>query len=151
MQFVSILLFLFVLVKATSDILYQISKYPGDPSTPGEPAYKNASRLEGGNQPSIPSWVPTSLPPCRYQLLTLPRIPMSYEDVIPFLKALEGKGIHASDLGPDWVGGLSHHGVDYYVGPSDVDLHLVNEVNTRIMPIWSKWDESRCVLADHTI
>ncbi|KIR77126.1 membrane protein [Cryptococcus gattii EJB2] len=118
-QFVSILLFLFVLVKATSDILYQISKYPGDPSTPGEPAYKNASRLEGGNQPSIPS------------------IPMSYEDVIPFLKALEGKGIHASDLGPDWVGGLSHHGVDYYVGPSDVDLHLVNEVNTRIMPIWN--------------
>lgn len=62
MQFVSILLFLFVLVKATSDILYQISKYPGDPSTPGEPAYKNASRLEGGNQPSIPSWVPTWLP-----------------------------------------------------------------------------------------
>ncbi|WVO22095.1 uncharacterized protein IAS62_003420 [Cryptococcus decagattii] len=96
-----------------------ISKYPGDPSTPGEPAYKNASRLEGGNQPSIPS------------------IPMSYEDVIPFLKALEGKGIHASDLGPDWVGGLGHHGVDYYVGPSDVDLHLVNEVNTRIMPIWN--------------
>nr|KIR50369.1 membrane protein [Cryptococcus bacillisporus CA1280] len=118
-QFVSILLFLFVLVKAASDILYQISKYPGDPSTPGEPAYKNASRLEGGNQPSIPS------------------IPMSYEDVIPFLKALEGKGIHASDLGPDWVGGLGHHGVDYYVGPSDVDLHLVNEVNTRIMPIWN--------------
>ncbi|KAL0250490.1 hypothetical protein I308_102668 [Cryptococcus tetragattii IND107] len=96
-----------------------ISKYPGDPSTPGEPAYKNASRLEGGNQPSIPS------------------IPMSYEDVIPFLKALEGKGIHASDLGPDWVGGLGHHGVDYYVGPSDVDLHLVNKVNTRIMPIWN--------------
>ncbi|OXM82196.1 membrane protein [Cryptococcus neoformans Bt63] len=96
-----------------------ISKYPGDPSTPGEPAYKNASRLEGGNQPSIPS------------------IPMSFEDVIPFLKALEGKGIHASDLGPDWVGGLGHHGVDYYVGPSDVDLHLVNEVNTRVMPIWN--------------
>ncbi|KIR33868.1 membrane protein [Cryptococcus deuterogattii MMRL2647] len=96
-----------------------ISKYPGDPSTPGEPAYKNASRLEGGNQPSIPS------------------IPMAYEDIIPFLKALEGKGIHASDLGPDWVGGLGHHGVDYYVGPSDVDLHLVNEVNTRIMPIWN--------------
>ncbi|KIR25712.1 membrane protein [Cryptococcus deuterogattii LA55] len=96
-----------------------ISKYPGDPSTPGEPAYKNASRLEGGNQPSIPS------------------IPMAYEDIIPFLKALEGKGIHASDLGPDWVGGLGHHGVDYYVGPSDVDLHLVNEVNARIMPIWN--------------
>ncbi|ODN82116.1 hypothetical protein L202_02423 [Cryptococcus amylolentus CBS 6039] len=96
-----------------------ISKYPGDPTTPGEPAYKNASRLEGGNQPSIPS------------------IPMSYQDVIPFLKALQGKGIHAKDLGPDWVGGLGFYGVDYFVGPSDVDLHLVNEVNTRVMPIWN--------------
>lgn len=33
----------------------QISAYPGDPSTPGEPAYKNATRVPGGNQPSIPS------------------------------------------------------------------------------------------------
>ncbi|WWD17285.1 hypothetical protein CI109_101725 [Kwoniella shandongensis] len=96
-----------------------LSKYPGDPTTPGEPAYKNATRLEGGNQPSIPS------------------LPMSYEDVIPLLKALKGKGIHASDLGDDWVGGLGYHGVDYFVGPSDVDLHLVNEVNTRVMPIWN--------------
>ncbi|WVQ72430.1 hypothetical protein IAR50_001982 [Cryptococcus sp. DSM 104548] len=96
-----------------------ISKYPGDPTTPGEPAYKNASRLEGGNQPSIPS------------------IPMSYQDVIPFLKALQGKGIHAEALGPEWTGGLGYYGVDYFVGPSEVDLHLVNEVNTRVMPIWN--------------
>ncbi|KAK8864419.1 hypothetical protein IAR55_001667 [Kwoniella newhampshirensis] len=96
-----------------------ISKYPGDPSTPGEPAYKNATRLEGGNQPSIPS------------------LPMSYEDVIPLLKALEGKGIHAGDLGKDWVGGLGFHGVDYFVGPSEADLHLVNDVNTRVIPIWN--------------
>ncbi|WVQ80772.1 hypothetical protein IAT38_002877 [Cryptococcus sp. DSM 104549] len=96
-----------------------ISKYPGDPSTPGEPAYKNASRIEGGNQPSIPS------------------LPMSYQDVIPLLKALEGKGIHAEELGSDFVGGLGYYGVDYFVGPSDVDLHFVNEVNTRVMPIWN--------------
>ncbi|WVW83943.1 hypothetical protein I302_105966 [Kwoniella bestiolae CBS 10118] len=96
-----------------------LSKYPGDPSTPGEPAYKNATRIESGSQPSIPS------------------LPMSYEDVIPLLKALEGKGIHASDLGSDFTGGLEYHGVDYYVGPSDVDLHLVNEMNDRVLPIWN--------------
>lgn len=130
--------FFSVLVKVTSDALSQISKYPGDPSTPGEPAYKNASRLEGVISRLYRRAYRLRWPFCHCQILTLPRIPMSYEDVIPFLKALEGKGIHASDLGPDWVGGLGHHGVDYYVGPSDVDLHLVNEVNTRVMPIWSK-------------
>ncbi|KAK6910065.1 membrane protein [Kwoniella mangroviensis CBS 10435] len=96
-----------------------LSKYPGDPSTPGEPAYKNATRVESGSQPSIPS------------------LPLSYEDVIPLLKALEGKGIHASELGSDFTGGLEYHGVDYYIGPSDVDLHLVNEMNDRVLPIWN--------------
>ncbi|KAF8309393.1 Zn-dependent exopeptidase [Clavulina sp. PMI_390] len=32
-----------------------ISSYPGDPSTPGEPAYPNATRVDGGNVPVIPS------------------------------------------------------------------------------------------------
>ena len=32
-----------------------ISQYPGDPSTPGYPAYENATREEAGNVPSIPS------------------------------------------------------------------------------------------------
>ncbi|WWC61997.1 uncharacterized protein I303_104584 [Kwoniella dejecticola CBS 10117] len=96
-----------------------LSKYPGDPSTPGEPAYKNATRIESGSQPSIPS------------------LPLSYEDVIPLLKALEGKGLKASELGPYFTGGLEYHGVEYYIGPSDVDLHLVNEMNDRVLPIWN--------------
>jgi len=62
---------------------------------------------------------------------------MSYEDAIPILQALEGKGIAASELGPGWVGGLGYHGVEYFTGPSDIDLHLINEVNTRVMPIWN--------------
>ncbi|OCH94335.1 Zn-dependent exopeptidase [Obba rivulosa] len=32
-----------------------ISKYPGDPTTPGYPAYPNATRTEGENIPQIPS------------------------------------------------------------------------------------------------
>ncbi|ORY34010.1 hypothetical protein BCR39DRAFT_518112 [Naematelia encephala] len=96
-----------------------ISKYPGDPSTPGEPAYKNATRAKGGNQPSIPS------------------LPISYQDAIPLLNALKGSGIAAGELGKEWVGGLGYLGVEYFTGPSEADLHLVNEVNTRVMPIWN--------------
>ena len=29
--------------------------YPGDPTTPGTPAYENSTRTEGENIPSIPS------------------------------------------------------------------------------------------------
>lgn len=32
-----------------------ISLYPGDPTTPGLPAYENATRTEGENIPKIPS------------------------------------------------------------------------------------------------
>ncbi|KAF9226683.1 Zn-dependent exopeptidase [Gyrodon lividus] len=32
-----------------------LSTYPGDPTTPGYPAYENATRVEGGNVPKIPS------------------------------------------------------------------------------------------------
>lgn len=63
---------------------------------------------------------------------------MFYEDVILFFKVFEGKGIYVFDLGLDWVGGLGYYGVDYYIGFSDVDLYLVNEVNIRVMFIWSK-------------
>lgn len=96
-----------------------LSMYPGDPTTPGEPAYKNATRGEGKNMPSIPS------------------LPISYEDAIPLLNALKGKGHKASDIDDSFEGGLGYYGVEYWTGPSDVDLHLVNEVNTRITPIWN--------------
>lgn len=96
-----------------------LSKYPGDPTTPGKPAYKNATRDAGGNFPSIPS------------------LPMSYEDVIPLLNALKGKGLAAHELGESFSGGLTHYGVEYWTGPSELELHLVNEVNTRVMPIWN--------------
>ena len=32
-----------------------LSLYPGDPTTPGYPAYENATRVEGRNIPQIPS------------------------------------------------------------------------------------------------
>ncbi|KAF7967266.1 hypothetical protein HWV62_35015 [Athelia sp. TMB] len=32
-----------------------LSKFPGDPTTPGYPSYENSTRIEGTNKPSIPS------------------------------------------------------------------------------------------------
>lgn len=96
-----------------------LSMYPGDPTTPGEPAYKNATRVEPTNIPSIPS------------------IPISFEDAVEILKTLKGKGLKAADVDASFEGGLGHYGVEYWTGPGDLDIHFVNEVNTRIMPIWN--------------
>ncbi|KAL7416181.1 hypothetical protein BDY24DRAFT_381285 [Mrakia frigida] len=95
-----------------------LSSYPGDPTTPGVPAYKNATRVEGGNFPKIPS------------------LPISYEDALPLLRLLEGNGIKASKLGSSWEGGLTHK-IDYYTGPSKQLVRLVNQVDTRVIPIWN--------------
>jgi hypothetical protein len=54
------------------------------------------------------------------------------------LLALNGKGHKGADISADWVGGLGYKGVEYGVGPSEVDLRLKNEVNNRVMPIWSR-------------
>ncbi|EHK46107.1 hypothetical protein TRIATDRAFT_292285 [Trichoderma atroviride IMI 206040] len=68
----------------------------------------------------------------------LPCIPMSYADAIHLLRALNGHGPSAEELGPRWHGGgLEFYGVHYNVGPSpaDVSLHLVNEADAIETPI----------------
>ncbi|CDZ97375.1 Transferrin receptor and related proteins containing the protease-associated (PA) domain [Phaffia rhodozyma] len=95
-----------------------LSLYPGDPTTPNTPAYPNATRIEGGNIPQIPS------------------LPISYSDAIPLLKLLEKKGIKGADLGETWEGGLKHR-VEYWTGPSERTVRVVNEVDTKVMPIWN--------------
>jgi hypothetical protein len=69
-------------------------------------------------------------------------LPISYEDAIPILNALKGHGTPAGEISEDWVGGLEFYGVEYFTGPSEVELHFVNEVNTRVMPIWSESSSS---------
>lgn len=50
-----------------------ISLYPGDPTTPGYPAYENSTRTEGLNRPSIPS------------------LPLSSANAAELLKLADGK------------------------------------------------------------
>ena len=83
-----------------------------------DPAYENATRVPGGNFPSIPS------------------LPISYEDALPLLRTLEGQGQLARDIGDDWEGGLTDQ-TEYWTGPSEKQVRMVNEVDTKETKIWS--------------
>ena len=100
-----------------------LSMVPGDPTTPGYPSKPGVPRGDPLN--SIPS---------------IPSVPISYQDALPILRALNGHGPKASDYNEYWQGGgLSHKGVDYHIGPSPADLvlNLVNEQEYVITPLWN--------------
>ena len=96
---------------------------PGDPTTIGYPSKPGAPRQDPhGSIPSIPS------------------VPISYQDALPILKALNGHGPKAADFNKYWQGGgLGYKGVDYNIGPSpsEIVLNLVNEQEYVITPLWN--------------
>lgn len=95
-----------------------LSLGPGDPTTPGYPSKGNAERQDPSKFiPSIPS------------------IPVSYRDIIPILKELNGRGLGPDKLGKDFVGGLKEF--DYHIGPSKLTLNLYNSQDYKITPIYN--------------
>ncbi|KAF7291015.1 Zn-dependent exopeptidase [Mycena chlorophos] len=70
-----------------------LSKYPGDPTTPGYAAYENITRTKGENIPKIPS------------------IPISAANAATLLSLIELE--------------------------DGAEVHLVNNVDTKITPIWN--------------
>ena len=90
---------------------------------------------------------------CQEKPLTpsLLSLPISFEDAIPLLKNIAGQGIPAGELPSDWTGGLGHYGVEYWTGPSEAEVHLVNEVNTRISPIWNTMATIPGLISDEVI
>ncbi|KAJ5477362.1 glutamate carboxypeptidase [Penicillium diatomitis] len=100
-----------------------LSIAPGDPTTPGYPSKPGCERQDPHDFiPSIPS------------------LPISYSEVIPFLKALNGHGPRASDFNEYWQGGaLGHKGVKYNIGPSpeDVVINLDNQQQYVTTPLWN--------------
>lgn len=60
---------------------------------------------------------------------SIPSLPISYEDAIPLLASLDGKGIQLAK------GGLA--GVGYWTGPGDDIVGLVNLMDDKITPIWN--------------
>ncbi|KAJ6190658.1 hypothetical protein N7519_000679 [Penicillium mononematosum] len=100
-----------------------LSILPGDPTTPGYASKPGCERQDPQN--SIPS---------------IPSLPISYKEVLPFLKALNGHGPKASDFNEWWQGGgLGYKGVEYNIGPSpeDVVINLDNLQEYVTTPLWN--------------
>ncbi|KAJ5206855.1 Peptidase M28 [Penicillium cf. griseofulvum] len=100
-----------------------LSILPGDPTTPGYPSKPGCERQDPHN--SIPS---------------IPSLPVSYKEALPFLKALNGHGPKASDFNEFWQGGgLGYKGVEYNIGPSpeDVVINLHNLQEYVTTPLWN--------------
>ena len=89
--------------------------YPGDPQSPG------VGTAKGTN--------PTLVPLDQVQTITkVPVMPISYQDAMPFLKALGGPNV------PDaWRGDLP---MNYTVGPSKVMAHLALSFNWDRKPLY---------------
>jgi len=94
-----------------------LSLLAGDPLTPGYAAKENVTRLPINETISIPK---------------IPSLPISWEDALPLLRALDG---HGPKSVADWRGGLTE--VGYYVGPSVAEVNLVNDIENKITPIWN--------------
>jgi N-acetylated-alpha-linked acidic dipeptidase len=102
-----------------------LSIYPGDPLTPFVPAYKNATRLPSSD-PSI-------------NIPSIPSIPISYQDALLLLKSLNGKGIKRLDKPGFREGGLGYLGVEYWTGPGEDTVELVNVMDDKVTPIWNTY------------
>ncbi|KAG9218840.1 hypothetical protein CCMSSC00406_0001046 [Pleurotus cornucopiae] len=86
-----------------------LSLYPGDPTTPGYPAYKDAKRTEGENIPKIPS------------------LPISWKNAERLLEEIDGLYVNGAFSENAHLNGKS----------SNTSVKLVNHVDTKVTPIWN--------------
>ncbi|KPV73187.1 uncharacterized protein RHOBADRAFT_38815 [Rhodotorula graminis WP1] len=112
-----------------------LSLYPGDPLTPGSPSYNPAL-------PGAPDRLPRDDP--TINVPSIPSLPLSYEDAVPLLRSLNGRGVRLEDgregKPQGWrEGGLGGFGVEYWTGDGEVEVELVNVVEDKITPIWNTY------------
>ena len=87
--------------------------YPGDPLSPGWASEPGARRLDRSEAKT---------------LLTIPVLPISYEDALPLLKNLKGP------VAPEaWRGALP---VTYHVGPGPAKVHLKLAFDWQLRPLY---------------
>ncbi|ANB13816.1 Vps70p [Sugiyamaella lignohabitans] len=110
-----------------------LSLGPGDPTTPGWASKPDSKRVDPYD--TIPS---------------IPSIPISYEDALPLLKAINGKGLKGSDLGENWVGELTDE-FDYSVGPSTLEVNLYNDQDYDIRPTYNVIGKIEGIISDEAI
>lgn len=88
-----------------------LSSYPGDPTTPGYPAYENSTRTEGENIPHIPS------------------LPLSWANARILLNEISEGGLNRTVS-------FVNHGKSITRTPTQVAAHT-SLVDTRVIPIWN--------------
>ncbi|KAJ9109425.1 hypothetical protein QFC19_002177 [Naganishia cerealis] len=93
---------------------------PGDPTTPGYASVPGAERKDPHNS-----------------IGKIPVLPISYREVTPILKLLNGHGEKAPK---EWKGELE--GFDYYTGPNkNVTLNLYNDQVFKVQPLHNVYGE----------
>ncbi len=90
-----------------------MTRYPGDPLTPGVGATADAKRLTRETAPTI---------------LKIPALPISYADAQPFLAAVDGVAVPKA-----WRGALP---LTYHAGTSAARAHLVVRSDWSLKPIY---------------
>ncbi|GAA6059696.1 hypothetical protein JCM10212_000083 [Sporobolomyces blumeae] len=105
-----------------------LSIYPGDPLTPGSPAYNPSLS-------SSPPRLPVDSPDLNVP--TIPSLPISYEDAVPLLASLNGKGRERRDEEGWKEGGLRYRGVEYWTGPGEGMVRIENEMDGKVTKIWN--------------
>jgi len=118
-----------------------LSLLAGDPSTPGKPSYKNATRLEPEESDT---------------LAPIPSIPLSFEEAKVLFESLKGNGAapDSKSLGKHWAGAIP--GVEYWTGPTKDIAHLESYQDLQVRPIWNGYaiipgfiDDEAIILGNH--
>lgn len=117
--------------------VFLLSKGAGDPTTIGYPS-----------KPGVPRQDPSQYIP------SIPSVPISYQDALPLLQALNGHGPKAKDFNKYWQGGgLGYKNVSYNIGPSpsSLKLNLMNKQEYITTPIWNVIGIINGSLADEVV
>lgn len=88
--------------------------YPGDPLTPFVGAKENTERMTPEESPTV---------------MKIPVLPISYQDALPLLAAMEGPVAPAS-----WRGALP---ITYHIGPGPARVHLKLKFKWDIVPAYN--------------
>lgn len=106
-----------------------LSFYPGDPSTPRKPSYRNATRLSEDEADS---------------LARIPSLPLSWKDAQGLLERIQDKGIQVEKINKDWNGEVPD--VTYWTGEGlkgddegQEILTLENNMEMKTRDIWNSY------------
>lgn len=115
------------------------SFYPGDPGTPGEPSYRNATRLPIEEADSLPH---------------IPSLPISWKNAQEILRTIQGEGIRSAEVHPSMPGAIPD--VEYWTGPSAEIAHMDNRMDLKPRDIWNVYavipgyiEDERVIVGNH--